>query len=92
LTQEPWCFHPDQIARLTPWQAEFYLDLAREISRAAEGKGGPGAIPDPFEKGLPPRAEFVAKMRGSDGGTAEHWSAVYDRLEAEMKARGNQPA
>jgi hypothetical protein len=92
LLQEPWGFHPDQVARLTPWQVEtVYLTLARELAREAEGKGGPGEVEDQFEKGLPPRAEFVAAMMGTDGGSSEHWNAVYDRLDAEMKANGNAP-
>ncbi len=35
LAQEPWCYHPDQIARLTDWQiVNVYLKPA--ASRAAE--------------------------------------------------------
>lgn len=64
-----------------------YLDIAREVNRSAEGRDGPGEVPDPFAGGLPPRAEFVGAMLSSDGGTADHWSAVYDRLEAETRGR-----
>jgi hypothetical protein len=68
-----------------------YLDLAREVNRAAEGRDGPGTVEDPFAEGLPPRSEFVARMIASDGGTAAHWSAVYDRLESETKVRDGEP-
>jgi hypothetical protein len=80
---------PWELARLTDWQIRWlYLEPAVQRANKAAGRTkGPGPVADPFEKGLPPRAEFVSQMQGSDGGTAAHWNAVYDRLEAEMKAR-----
>lgn len=86
---ELWRFTPAQFARLTDWQIQWlYLHPAQERARKASPNPGPGVVDDPFADGLPPKAEFIAIMRQSDGGTADHWSTVYDRLEAEMTARG----
>lgn len=44
LAQEPWCFHPEQIATLTDWQIEHLyarpaVERANEAKRRAEGRG-----------------------------------------------------
>lgn len=39
LCQEPWCFHPDQIARLTDWQiVHLYFEPAIERSKQMEAE------------------------------------------------------
>lgn len=89
LCGEPWCFHTDQVARLTDWQVEWmYLRPAAERARKDSGAApGPGHVPDPFADGLPPRWEFVNAMLQSDGGSPAHWDALYSRLEAERKGK-----
>jgi hypothetical protein len=43
LTQEPWCFHPEQIATLTDWQIEHLyakpaIERAKQIESQRKGK------------------------------------------------------
>lgn len=88
LTQEPWCFHPDQIARLTDWQIE-YLYFAPARARAAEfrrasGQAGAPREPPP-QSGPPTRAQYIAGARMLFGDSRD-WGAEYDRLTGKTDA------
>lgn len=77
LMQEPWCFHPDQVATLTDDQIlHRYLQPAIERSKAA----APGAIP-------PGRAPDAGVSSGPPGepGSAAHRAAC---ISAYMNVQG----
>ena len=43
LAQEPWCYHPEQIASLTDWQIEHLyvrpvVERSKQMERAARGQ------------------------------------------------------
>ena len=76
LAQEPWCYTPEQIGRLTDWQIEFlYARPALERSeRMAPGKGkGTG-------KDLGSRRPEVEASTGPPGepGSPQHRAACID--------------
>ncbi len=82
---ELWNMRPAEIASLTDWQIQW---LYFHPVATRDRKDKPAPVEDPFKDGLPPRGQFIALMMGTDGGTPERWNADYDRLEAEIKARG----
>lgn len=85
FAQEPYCWHPAQIATLTDVQIEhLYLTPAKRRSDAMKAKAGGfdySHLSDDAETPLPTRAEFVRGMVGAQGGTAAHWSEVYDKMQ-----------
>lgn len=94
LCQEPWCFTPDQVSRLTDWQMlELYFLPA--VRRAKDLKDGsekesavatPAAAPSGGGSEIPNRELFVATAMTlrMDRATAE---AQYDRQLAAHLAR-----
>lgn len=79
LAQEPWCFTPDQIARLTDYQImRLYLVPAAERGRQ------PGEPVPPPGGRTPTREEYVrGGLAVAPGSTRAHWEAEYDRLTEE---------
>jgi hypothetical protein len=77
LLQEPWCFAPDQVARLTAWQVE-HLYLRPAAERAKQMK----RPPLPADPPITDEATFVAVMQGRFGGDPEKWKADWARIQA----------
>lgn len=90
LAQEPWCFHPDQIARLTDWQVvNLYLKPAAKradaMRREMKRSESPGYTPNSItsldspmiEHGEPTREQIIlaAQRLGKDVGKV---AAAYD--------------
>lgn len=99
LAQEPWCWHPDQIARVTDYQIErLYQGPAKRRAEAFDRPGGgsrrnaPGPVADPFANGLPRRADFVLQMQVQFKGTEKHWGGVWDRMKAQLDAKRGRDA
>lgn len=94
LAQEPWCFDPDQLARLTRRQAEeMYLWPAvdRLKPTAKPSSSGPLAVAWDWNRdGLPPKPRFVAVMLDTYGGEAARWEADWERLKAAEDASRGQ--
>lgn len=100
LTQEPWCFTVEQIARLTDWQiVELYLKPANERSErmradmpATPGKtvNAVGSRREPSPDSEPGteahRRQIVAGMMGTMGMPRQRAEAEYDRQLAEWQA------
>lgn len=83
LAQEPWCFPPQVLARLTPWQAErLYLRPAHErAERLRRETGGPSAGPPGHDwRAVPPREEFVAGMLAAFGGEEAVWVRRWEEM------------
>lgn len=71
LAQEPWCFHPEQIAKLTDWQiAKLYLEPAWE--RAEKLREDVPPPPAGGRPNLPPRRGGRAAAPDYEPGTPEH--------------------
>ncbi len=96
LAQEPWCFHPSQIAELTDWQVmELYIKpavkRADELKKSME-KNQSSALPfSPPEsssspgtrRGLPDRERSIEIMV-SFGISAEKAAADWDAANAKQ--------
>lgn len=85
LCTEPWCFHPEQVNRLTDWQI-WSLVIRPAVLRARQTRGGgqrPRGRKRPKSR-LPTRDEYI-QMGLRFGGTEDHWAAEYDR------AMGGEP-
>lgn len=63
LLMEPWCFHPSQVARMTPEQVgELYLKPAQRLAEQMRKTGdGDDEIVDPFQAKT--FNEFANKIR-----------------------------
>jgi hypothetical protein len=93
LCQEPWCFTPEQIGRLTDWQIlELYAKPASERAERMSSPTGPKPLgtrrePD-AEPGTPEhRAQVVGGMVRTMGWKPERAAAEYDRQLALWKAQ-----
>lgn len=84
--QEPWCFTPEQIAQLTPWQIdELYYKPAKEAEKRRETKSeeGQGMTTEVFENQDLRLDEFVDSMMAMfppaehPGSTREKWTADF---------------
>lgn len=88
LAHEPWCWHPDQIARLTDHQLlNWYLKPAANRARAQQNlpplpEPKPPGAPD---EGPPPRAAVVGVMHHVLGMSVKAANAEYDRQLAEYE-------
>ena len=83
---EPYCWPPERIATLTGFQIEhLYLTPAKRRSDALAARAGgfdySHLSDDPADE-MPTKAEFVRGMVAHQGGTAAHWSDVYDKMQA----------
>ncbi len=95
LAQEPWCFHPSQIAELTDWQVmELYIrpavkraeELKKDVDRdRAESPFSSPSSPSPKASRLPPREQSIDIMVDLLGITREQAAADWDRAN---KANG----
>lgn len=96
LAQEPWCFTPDQIARLTDWQVvSLYLVPAAERAeklRAGTGGGPAGPVPrhntpdaEPGTEGH--RRQIVAALMSHQGLSRERAEAAYESQLAAYHAQ-----
>lgn len=95
LAQEPWCFHPEQIASLTDWQIE-HLYVRPAVERVqrleAERRGGQAAAasipatsdssPDPSQPEF--RGWVVAQFMAMGMSRAE----AERRYEEQARSRG----
>lgn len=78
MCQEPWCFHPDQIATLTDFQIEWLY-----LRPAAERSGRTDPAPAPAER---TREGYIRAGQSLFGGSADDWGRKWD----EAKARDEQ--
>jgi len=99
LCNEPWCWHPADVGRLTDYQIfELVLRPAARRARRAERDRGPGAaLPRRKAKaggsGLPDREGYVAVGVGTFGMTPEQAGAEWDRCTGGATADGRtEPA
>lgn len=97
LCQEPWCYLPEQIARLTDWQIE-NLYAKPAIERAKHMPQAPGQLPPrthaegtstgpPGEPGSPEhRSACIGAYMGIQGLGRERAVAQYEKQLAQWKA------
>jgi hypothetical protein len=84
---EPWCYTPDQIARLDAWQVEnLYLKPQKAMmDELKSGDDGRGWVDGAATEELPPREVFVAEMAAEfPDEPLQKWHDDYDRLLFEM--------
>lgn len=96
LAQEPWCYTPEQIARLTDWQIEnLYAKPAHERAEqmrresASSSMPAPSAGPGMHPANAPHTVETVQHVGEPDGppgepGSPEHRHAIVDALMGMM--------
>jgi hypothetical protein len=93
LAQEPWCFSPDQIARLTDRQiTDWYIRPAADRARAARNLPplpDPRA-PEPQTDQPPPRAAVVGVMHHVLGLSVAEANRRYDEQLAEYERQKQQ--
>lgn len=103
LSQEPWCYTPEQIGRLTDWQVENLYALpaqerAEEFRRDMETKTPPAAQPKPadnsdldkYPPGSPEHRRMVvgAFVAGPFRIDRKKANEMYDHQLSQWKARG----
>lgn len=76
---EPWCFTPEQVARLTDTQIRrLYFAPRDENGRLLEPPSLSKVLAK--EPELPNRETFIAEMLANFGETAEHWDSMYTEI------------
>ena len=100
LCQEPWCYHPERIGKLTDWQIEHLYALpaaerAEEMRRDSPGAGGrpPAARPEPGPEPEPGSAEHrrrvvSALVNGPFGVSPERAAQIYESQLAAYRNNG----
>jgi len=86
---DPWCYTPDQIARLTRWQVDnLYLIPAakqsKELDRTMQGKEPTNEQPYEFQS----RDEFIAAMQlHFPGKSAEEWAVDWEVMQDNARGK-----
>jgi hypothetical protein len=98
LAQEPWCFTPAAIGRLTDWQVEQLYALpaaerAEEMRKDMPGASRPAASPEPGPEPEPGSAEHrrrvvSALVNGPFGVNPERAAQIYESQLAAYRKGG----
>lgn len=98
LCQEPWCFTPEEIGKLTDWQIEHLYakpaarraeELRKEVPDSPGSRPPKAGAPDPGEPGSPGHRHWhlSAFMNGPMAMSPEKAKAAYEQQLAQWRAQ-----